>query len=168
MRFAGIVAIILGVASTAQGAIPLTVARTARPEAQGKFAVAGMDEYMPQLARTLEQLVHGDFERGLEFIDPSHKMKDTPQFGAFKQQFTTMCERWGAYHGCEPAAVKCVSPRLHRIQVMGCFDNTPVMFTFTLYKPKDTWRCVGFTWEALPVDTLLEKHGVVTDLARSR
>ena len=166
MRFACVVAVILGWMSVTSGAVTPIPKNSIRPDQPKKYPVVGMEEYLPQLTKALALIVHGDVDRGLEFIDPDRKIKSSPQFDMFKQQFTALCERWGNYHGCEPMSVKCVTARLHRIQVMCCFDNLPVIFTFTLYKPKNEWRCMGFNWEATAIDTLFDKHATQTNLGR--
>ncbi len=54
----------------------------------------------------------------------------------------------GEYIGFEPIAEKMVGASYALKSFLIKFQDQPIRFTFTLYKPKDTWRIQAFSYDS--------------------
>jgi hypothetical protein len=62
-------------------------------------------------------------------------------------QFTGLSERMGAYLGNERLAEEPISERFVYLWYLAYFENQPLQFHFSFYKPKERWTIFQFAYE---------------------
>ena len=63
-----------------------------------------------------------------------------------KTQLKTLTDLLGVYYGYELMQENNVSASLKEIKFLVKYDREPLQFTFLLYKPKDKWMVVNYSF----------------------
>lgn len=122
--------------------------------------------YQEQVDAFFARLAAGETGEAIDDLYAGHpQMAELgDQVGQLREQFAGLSTRVGAYLGSERLAEERISERFVYLWYLSYFENQPLQFHFSFYRPKDRWTVFQLAYdEAL---TTLAKERAKARLAR--
>jgi hypothetical protein len=110
--------------------------------------------YQEQVDAFFARLAAGETGEAIDDLYAGHpQMAELgDQVGQLREQFAGLSTRVGAYLGSERLAEERISDRFVYLWYLAYFENQPLQFHFSFYRPKDRWTVFQLAYdEALTV-----------------
>jgi len=129
-------------------------ATVAKPPAAAKSAAAIVEAFF-------KKYKDDGTSQAIDYLFATNKLfSDTSQIAVLKVKLMKLRQSEGQYLGKELIAQKNAGASLTFFSYLIKFENQPVRFTFTFYKPKDEWVLYHFKYDD-QLDTELEQAGKI-------
>jgi hypothetical protein len=105
--------------------------------------------YQEQVDAFFARLAAGETGEAIDDLYAGHPQMEAlaDQVGQLREQLTGLSERVGAYLGSERLAEEPVSERFVYLWYLAYFENQPLQFHFSFYRPKDRWTVFQLAYD---------------------
>lgn len=105
--------------------------------------------YQEQVDAFFAHLAAGETGEAIDDLYAGHPQIEAlaDQVGLLREQLTGLSGRVGAYLGGERLAEERISDRFVYLWYLGYFENQPLQFHFSFYKPKERWTVFQLAYD---------------------
>lgn len=105
--------------------------------------------YQEQVDAFFARLAAGESGEAIDDLYAGHPQMEAlaDQVGLLREQLTGLSERVGAYLGSERLAEERISDRFVYLWYLAYFENQPLQFHFSFYRPKDRWTVFQLAYD---------------------
>ncbi|HUF78350.1 MAG TPA: hypothetical protein VMR44_05480 [Thermoanaerobaculia bacterium] len=105
--------------------------------------------YQEQVDAFFARLAAGESGEAIDDLYAGHPQMEAlaDQVGLLREQLTGLSERVGAHLGSERLAEERISERFVYLWYLAYFENQPLQFHFSFYRPKDRWTVFQLAYD---------------------
>lgn len=105
--------------------------------------------YQEQVDAFFAHVAEGETREAVDGLYAGHPQMEelADQVGQLREQFAGLSDRVGAYLGSELLAEERISDRFVYLWYLAYFENQPLQFHFSFYRPKERWTVFQLAYD---------------------